>query len=588
MRPLLRQPLQAGALGLLASGSSIASAIAMAIATAPARCQPRDTGLPASSFPVPIEQPRPPRPQPPQPLPLRGIPPKPALPKQPAAPSGGPTMLVRQFRFRGNTVFRNAQLGRITANYLNRPVSFAELSKASEAITQLYIANGYTTSGAYPPLSISRDGVVEIRLLEGRLGLVTVEMTGRLSKDYVRSRLLRAGAKPLNVPRLLEALRLLQANPLIKTISANLSASPEPGISNLQVKVISKPSFRAAVAMDNGRNPQTGSFRRGVDLGDANLLGFGDDLSLAYRNSDGSNDLQLSYQIPVNSSDLSLTALYRDLHSWVIEEPLSVLNITSSYQQWFIGLRQPILRRVDQELALGVSLNKQNNKGLYLDEFAYPGRGVNLDGETRVATLSLSQDWLHRSNSDVVAIRSEFAFGLTGFDTTIPYDYGIDPNSPEPNFMLWRGDGQYVRQLAKDILLIARGRAQLTSSPLPAVEQFGLGGLGSVEGYQSNSLLTDSGLFGSIEVAVPILRWQQGGGQLQLVPFAAIGSGWDAGPAPQPRVNVLSSIGLGLQLRLGEGIYGRLDYAQRLGETPYLQSDAWQDQALLFTLRYAP
>jgi hemolysin activation/secretion protein len=579
MRPQLCQPLQAGALGLLG----------IALAAAPGWSQTPSTGLPASSFPVPIEQPRPPRPQQPQPQPSPlKVTPTPALPGQPVTPSGGATMLVRQFRFSGNTVFSNAELGRITATYLNRPVNFAELGKARDAISQLYIDKGYTTSGAYIPQQTSRDGVVEIRILEGRLGQVTVEMTGRLHKNYVRSRLLRAGKGPLNVPRLLEALRLLQANPLIKTITANLSASPEPGISNLQVKVLSKPSFRAAVAMDNGRNPQTGSFRRGVDLGEANLSGFGDDLSLTYRNSDGSNDLQLSYQIPVNSSDLTLTAIHRDLYSWVIEEPLNVLNISSHYQQWFVGLRQPILRRLDQELALGLSLNKQDNKGLYLQGFPYPGRGVDENGESRVATLSFSQDWLRRSNSDVVAIRSEFAFGLKGFDTTIPYDYGIDPNSPEPNFLLWRGDGQYVRQLAKDTLLIARGRIQVTNNPLPAVEQFGLGGLGSVEGYQTNSLLTDSGLFGSIELAVPVLRWQRGGGIVQLVPFAAFGSGWDAGPAPQPKVNFLSSIGLGVQLRLGEGFFGRIDYAQRLGETPYLQSDAWQDQALLFTLRYAP
>jgi hemolysin activation/secretion protein len=497
-------------------------------------------------------------------------------------------MLVSQFRFSGNSVFSNAELRRITTSYLNRPVSYADLLQARDAITKLYVDKGYTTSGAYIPPQTSRDGVVEIRILEGRLGEVTVEMTGRLRSEYVRSRLLRAGKGPLYVPRLLEQLRLLQANPLIKTISANLSASPEAGISNLRVKVISNRSARRAVAMDNGRNPQTGSFRRGVDLGDANLLGYGDDFSLAYRNSDGSNDLQLSYQAPLNSSDLSLTALYRDLNSWVIEEPLSALNLTSNYKQWFIGLRQPILRRVDQELALGISLNKQDNKGLYLDGFPYPGRGVDLNGESRVATLSFSQDWLQRSSSDVLAIRSEFAVGLKGWDTTIPYDYGIDPNSPEPNFLLWRGDGQYVRQLAKDILLIARGRLQVANNPLPAVEQFGLGGLGSVEGYQTNSLLTDSGLFGSVEVTLPVLRWQRGGGLVQIVPFAAFGSGWNSGPAPQPEVNFLSSIGLGLQVRLGEAFYGRLDYAQRLGEPPYVVSDAWQDQALLFTLRYAP
>jgi hemolysin activation/secretion protein len=120
------------------------------------------------------------------------------------------------------------------------------------------------------------------------------------------------------------------------------------------------------------------------------------------------------------------------------------------------------------------------------------------------------------------------------------------------------------------------------------VEQFGLGGLGSVQGYQTNSLLTDSGLFGSLEIAFPILRWQQMRGVLQLVPFAAIGVGWDAGQAPQPQTNLLSSVGLGLQMRLGKQFYARVDYAQRLGPTPYLVSNSQQDQALLFTVRYAP
>ena len=497
-------------------------------------------------------------------------------------------MVVRQFRYSGNTVFSNAELERLTNSYLNRPVSFAELGKARDAITKLYIDKGYTTSGAYIPMQTSRDGLVEIRILEGKLGDIKIEITGRLKSDYLRSRLLRAGRGPLNVPRLLEELRLLQASPLIKTISANLSASPEPGLSTLRVKAISNPSFRFAVAMDNGRNPQTGSFRRGIDLGEANLLGGGEDLSFTYRNSDGSNDLLLSYQTPLNSSNLTLTASHRDLYSWVVAEPLSVLNITSHYQQWFLGLRQPIIQRVDQELALGISLNKQDNKGLFLQGFPYPGRGVDNNGESRVTTLSFSQDWIRRRSNDVLAIRSEVGIGLNGWDTTTPYDYGVDPDSPDASFLLWRADGQYVRQLAKDTLLIARGRTQLADHPLPSVEQFGLGGLGSVQGYQTNSLLTDSGLFGSLELALPILRWQQMRGVLQLVPFAAIGVGWDAGQAPQPETNLLSSIGLGLQLRLGEQFYARVDYAQRLGPTPYLVSNSQQDQALLFTVRYAP
>lgn len=568
-------------------GMRAAGVVALSVASLPAWGQAPTTGLPLPSRPVPIEQPRPLQPRPLEPSPLRGAP-KPMPPAVPSAPEGAPTMVVRQFRFTGNTVISTAELERLTASYLDRPVTFAALSEARNAISQLYLNKGYTTSGAYIPMQTSADGVVEIRILEGRLGEVDIKVKGRLQPEYIRSRLRRAGRGPLNVPRLLEQLRLLQANPLIQTISAELSASAEPGLSTLRVQAVSARSSQAAVAMDNGRNPQTGSMRRGVDLSEANLLGFGDGLSLIYRNSDGANDTQFSYQMPLNSSDLTLTASYRTLNSWVIEEPLSALNLYSRYEQIFAGLRQPILRRVDEELGLGISLNKQNNKGLFLEGLPFPARGVNPNGESRVATLSFTQDWLRRSTRDVLAFRSEIGIGINGLDTTTPYDYGVDPDSPDANFFLWRADGQYVRQLAKDTTLISRLRAQVADHPLPSVEQFALGGLGSVQGYQTNSLLTDSGLFASLEVALPLLRWKQGNGLLQVVPFTAIGFGWDAGQAPQPPVNTLGSVGVGLQVRLGEAFQARVDYGQRLGPTPYQLSDAWQDQAVLFTVRYAP
>ena len=506
----------------------------------------------------------------------------------PAPQPGAPTMVVRRFRFVGNSVFSSERLERLTAGYLNRAVSFTELAEARNAVTKLYLDNGYTTSGAYIPMQTSQDGTVEIRILEGRLGAVEVTVKGRLQPSYIRSRLQRAGRGVLNVPRLLEALRLLQANPQIETITANLAASPEPGISTLRVKAISARSWQAAAAMDNGRNPQTGSVRRGVDLSQANLIGNSDVLGVSYRNSDGSNDTQLSYQVPLAANDLTLNISYRDLNSWIIEAPLNSLNISSNYQQFFAGLRLPILRSVERELALGLSLNNQSNIGWFLDGVPYPSRGANSDGQTRVTTLSFNQEWIQRSSKDVLAIRSELGVGLPGWNTTTPYDYGADPNSPDASFLLWRTDLQYLRELGKDVTLLGRARTQWADNPLPSVEQFGLGGLGSVEGYQTNSLLTDSGLFASVELALPLLRWPAQQALLQAVPFASIGYGWGEGTAPQPSVNTLGSVGLGLQLKLGQQFYGRVDFAQRLGPTPYQSQGYWQDQAVVFTVRYSP
>ncbi|MEB3362155.1 MAG: ShlB/FhaC/HecB family hemolysin secretion/activation protein [Synechococcaceae cyanobacterium] len=565
------------------------------VSGAPAWCQSGMPGLPTPSLPAPMRPPRLIRPIQPKPSPLQDSPGT-SIPRVPGAAPAATRLKVSGFRLVGNTVFSNQELlAAIAKSYdqkkidLSQPLSFSDLNEARQAITQFYIDKGYTTSGAYIPTQTIADGVVEIRILEGRLGDLTVDVKkGRLRPGYVRSRILRASGGVLNLNRLVDELRLLQVNPLISKINANLSASSTPGRSNLQVAVVSAPTLDAAIAMDNGRNPQIGSFRRGVDLGDANVFGHGDSFTLNYRNSDGSNDLLMSYKIPLNSSDLALTLTNRHFNSWIIEEPLSLLNIRSQYQQWFVGLRQPLIRRVEEEFSLGLSLNKQDNKGLYLDGLPYPGRGVDPNGESRVTTLSFSQDWTKRSTTQVFSMRSELGLGLDAFDSTTPADYPADPNSPDANFLFWRADAQYVRQLATNTLLVARGRAQLADGPLPTVEQFGLGGLGSVEGYQTNSVLTDNGVFASLELAVPLANWQKGQSTLQLVPFTSIGYGWNAGTAPvnTPRIDLLSSVGLGLQLRMGNNFYGRLDYAQRLGPTPYQATNFWQDQAVLFTVRY--
>jgi hemolysin activation/secretion protein len=594
--------------------TSLAVALFASLAGAePVHSQSAAPGLPTQSFPAPIQQPLPTLPEAPNPTPLQPGLPAPTRPTAPVGPSpdagqGKQTRIpVCGFRFVGNTVFRNQELEtaiidayfeqKITPERLhslrdlNQPLSFSELNLASQAISKLYIKMGYETSGAYIPKSQDDGCEVEIRILEGRLGNVDVEVKkGPLNKRYVESRVRRTNGGVLNLKRLKEELGLLQVNPLIRTLQATLTASSSPARSDLKITVTSAPRFKSVAAMDNGRNPQVGSFRRGVDLLATNITGYGDGFALAYRNTDGSNDLQMSYELPLTSSDLTLTLLNRNLYSWIIQEPLNQLNINSHYQQWLVRLRQPLLQRVDQTFALGLSLNKQDNKGLFLDDLPFPGRGVDPNGESRVSTLSFSQDWTLRSTRQVMSISSEISLGLDGLDTTTPADYPYDPNSPDASFFYWRADGQFVRLLDENMLLVARLRSQIADGPLPSVEQFGLGGLGSVQGYQTNSLLTDSGLFGSLEVALPIVSWQKGMGVLQVVPFTAVGYGWNGGPAPQPDVNLLGSVGMGLQLRigdnLGDNLNVRLDYAQRLGRTPYSVSDMWQDQALLFTVRY--
>ncbi len=528
-----------------------------------------------------------PKPLPPSPEILKPPPSPPVVEEElPTNVSG--TITVKEFRFEGNTVFSDGKLREITKSYLQRPITFAELLQARSAITQLYIDQGYTTSGAFIPLQRSQDGIVTIQIVEGKLGEIKISMEGKLNPDYVKDRLAIAAEAPLNVPRLLEALQLLQVNPLIKTISAELSASPEPGVSILTVTAISARSFYPASVLDNGRNPQVGSFRRGVDLSDINFLGIGDTLFASYLNSDGSDDIEVSYALPVNARNGIVKASYRTLTSEITEAPLNELDVISNYERYSFSFRQPVVETLNQEFALGISLEHQKSQSRYLGGLPFPSRGADDEGKTNVTTLRFEQDWVNRSEQQVIALRSEFSWGIDALGATDPFDILVNPEAPKTPYFLWRGQGQWLRILAPDTLFILRTNLQVADSPIVSNEQFALGGLGSVKGYRQNTLLTDNGVFASMELRWPVLRIPDEKIVVQVVPFTDFGYGWNTGRIPPLPVETLASVGIGLQFQYGNRVTARLDYAERLGRVPYVEGNTWQDKGWLFTLTVTP
>ncbi|NJL42960.1 MAG: ShlB/FhaC/HecB family hemolysin secretion/activation protein, partial [Pseudanabaena sp. SU_2_4] len=167
---------------------------------------------------------------PPLPSPSELLKPSPqrTLPSE-VLPNVSGTITVEKFEIVGSTVFSPEELEKITNPFTQRPITFTELLQVRTAITQLYIDRGFITSGAFVPLQTIEAGIVKIQVLEGGLEAIEVTGTQRLNPDYVRSRLEIATGKPLNRERLIEALQLLQLDPLIANISAELSAGTKPG-----------------------------------------------------------------------------------------------------------------------------------------------------------------------------------------------------------------------------------------------------------------------------------------------------------------------------------------------------------------------
>jgi hemolysin activation/secretion protein len=510
--------------------------------------------------------------------------PTPAAPPAVLEPGEVPeTIVVNRFEVVGSTVFSEAELAEVTAPFTGRPLSPAELYQVRSAITQRYIDGGYVNSGAYIPPQTLDSGIVRVQVIEGRLAAINVTGNGRLSAGYISSRLGVAGSAPLNVNRLLDGLRLLQLDPLIDNISAELSTGTEPGTSVLTVAVTVADTFQFDLVTDNGRAPAVGTWRRGVGLSEANLFGLGDALNVTYLNTDGSNEVIVDYTVPVSPRNATLNFIADLAGNRVIEAPFDVLDIQSNSQQYRLGFRQPVILTPTEELALGVALARESSKteflkGLIGEAVPFPTPGGEASGRTVMTALRFTQDWTRQGSRNVVALRSEFSFGIEALGST------INSEGPDSRFFSWRGQGQWVNLLASDTLLLLRGDAQVATKNLLPLEECGLGGGQTVRGYTQDYLLTDNCVLFTAEARVPVYRVPKLEGLLQVTPFVDFGAGWNVS-TPNPENNVLTSVGVGL-LWQQERLRARLDWGIPLISVPK-RGTSLQANGIYFSIDYA-
>ena len=494
------------------------------------------------------------------------------------------TVFISGFEFIGNTVFTDEQLLEVAQPYLNREVSFTELIQLRSEITDLYVNNGYTTSGAYLPIEENQavdvhSATISLQIVEGTVEAIEFSGDERLNQ-YVRARLNGAITPVLNQPELEKALRLLQIDPLVESISANLSAGSRTGSSILAVQVEAKPSFQVRIGTDNYRAPSAGSTQAEVQLSASNLLELGEELRLGYSRTEGSNGFNTGIEVPINARNTTLAFDYAQLEGQIVEEPLNDFDIRTDSQVYSLSLRHPLVRRASEsrieEFAVGISADRIESETT-LAGFPFPlSPGADEDGSTRITELTLSQEYLRQSRASALLARSRFGLGIDAFNSTS----GAEPNG---QYFVWRGQALWLQRVGEESQLTVGADIQLSGDPLVPVRQFSLGGPNSVRGYRQDAVIADSGLTVTAEVDIPILEVGDNQ-QLSLVPFAGAGIGWNNGADRALDNSFLASVGVGVQYEW-EALTARLNYAIPFTEVG-IEGESLQEEGLDFSLSY--
>ena len=476
----------------------------------------------------------------------------------------------------GSTVLQD-EISRQVACYEGQRITLSDLFNLRSQITQLYIENGYITSGAFIPNGQVIDEQVQVQVIEGNVETVQINGLRRLKQGYVRSRLNRAIRPPLNQQTLRESLQRLQLDPNIDQVNAELTAGAQPGQSLLILDLKETQALSLLVSTDNHRSPSIGSAGLNTSATYRNLIGIGDTLSASYGLTQGLNLYDVGLAIPFNAADGTFSLRYSNSDSRIIEDAFEDVGIRSETETISFGVRQPIIQTPSEEFALGLDLDWRHSQSFILDDVPFSFSIGPDEGRSQISALRFSQDWTKRGANRVLAARSQFNFGLGIFDAT-DNDTGTDGQ-----FFSWLGQFQWVEQVSPKLLSLIKVNAQLTPDSLLPLERFSLGGISTVRGYAQNQLVADNALNASAELRIPLTRDPN---VLQVTPFLDAGYGWN-NITPNPSADFLLGTGVGLRWQATPQLFFRTDYGLPLIDAGD-RGNSLQDNGFYFSLTYQP
>jgi hemolysin activation/secretion protein len=503
----------------------------------------------------------------------------------PMLPSDDQTPIpVRKIVVSGSTILSQEQIKNLISVYENRSLSLRELQKAADRITQYYIERDYITSRAIVPDQVIRDGIVQIQVLEGELQDIEVTGHQQTHAGYIRSRLARAGKRPVNAAKLEEQLRLLRLDPLFDNVEASLKPGDRSDRSILQVRVTEAKPWDIAVSADNYSPPSVGSERFGTAVRYRNLTGWGDELAANYyfTQENGADAFDVRYRIPVNARNGTLQLRVAPGRNQVLQEPFADLDIRGEREFYQVSFRQPLLRSTRQEFALYWGVTHQENETFTIVGPTPFGFGPDENGISRITTLEFGQDYMHRSENSAWALRSQFNLGVDIWDATT----NAEP-IPDGRFFSWVGQLQRVQRIGRDHLLVLEADVQLSPDSLLPPEQLIIGGGRSLRGYRQNVRSGDNGLRASVEGRFTVARDAAGLPIMQLSPFLDMGTVWNVedNPNPLPEETFLMAVGVGVFWEPVPNFEVRLDYGIPLMDLDD-RGDNIQEDGLHFRVNY--
>ncbi len=480
------------------------------------------------------------------------------------------------WKLSGVTLIPQEELQDLIKGYIGKEVGLGDLQRAARTVATYFREHGYFVRAFLPQQDI-KDGVVEIRVVEGKLGGLIIE-DPRQVLSPVRVENTLTGAQPkgqtLELQNLERGILLLGDFPGV-AVNPTLRPGKHVGESDLTIKVDPRPTFNGSLDYSNTGIRSVGQNVFGGSATANNVFGNGDQTNLLLQG--GTNNVfgRVGFSMPMGYSGLRVGVSASNLYYHLINE---YLPLDTSGNAWTGGFyaTYPWVRTSNFNLwtTAGFDTRRYHNiAGYGLSGIGSALSGLGSDNTLQVGYVGFNTDYRDSW------LGSDWA-GYNTFNFTTVMG-SVDLTDNQPNYQLDRTtaktQGAYqkfsfgasrLQQLPEKLSFFAGFYGQLATKNLNSSEKFALGGPNGVRAYPVNEALGDEGYLMKFELRYDVYE------NIQLVGFIDHGGitrnnyGWAGSNGGAPNTYTLSGGGAGINWIAPGNFAVKVSVAQRIGTNP--------------------
>lgn len=475
---------------------------------------------------------------------------------------------IRTYYVSGNTLFPDERINELLVPLTGEKKKSADVEAARDLLEKFYHDNGYPAVLVNIPEQSTDGGTINLQVLEGKVGTVTVTGNRWFSSEMLRERLpsLTPGNQ-VSSAAIKQDFTAINVNPDRK-VTPGMGPGKEPGTVDFEVKVEDQLPFHGSLELNNKAGHNSTELRLTGQVRYDNLWQQEHSLSLQYQMSP-----QDTREVKVFNGTYMLPMPWNRDHRFIL------------YGMW-TGSESPVgdgFRSTGKGMVIGGRyLLPLTGKGAYSHSLTFGADYKDFEDvlTTDTADVRTPVSYMPVSMAYSGSLFNAESKALTLLNAGVAMTFrGAVTDQDEFNDKRFKGRANYLtatlgleqrQPLGAGFDLNAKIDGQLASEPLVSNEEFSAGGMDSVRGYRESEAMSDSGLHWSLEAIAPDLGSLAGWSWLTARPylFHDLAQLWVMQPLTgQEKETLLQGIGAGMRGTVTKWVEYQLDGGFALEKT---------------------